>query len=60
MSGKYLTELEELIKLSNPMRDWISAPEPIIEKLREEAMGVEEPWARNLAECMRPWLQPHP
>jgi hypothetical protein len=60
MCGRYLTKLEELIKLSNPLRDWMSAPEPIIEKLREKALGVRELWANNLAECMRLWLQKHP
>jgi hypothetical protein len=60
MCGRYLAELEDLIKLSNPMRDWISAPEPIIEKLREEALGVEELWAKKLAKCTRLWLQPVP
>jgi hypothetical protein len=60
MCGRYLTELEELIKRSNSTRNWVTEPEPIIEKLREEALGVRELWADNLAECMRLWLQAHP
>jgi hypothetical protein len=52
--------LEGLIQRSDKWRDWETDPEPAIEMIQEEAMGIGETWATNLAANMSLWLQSHP
>jgi hypothetical protein len=56
----YLTELETLLRLSDPGREWICAPEPTVRMLRKAELRVNERWAKNLAENLQYWLQLYP
>jgi hypothetical protein len=56
----YLTEVETMTRLSNPGREWILAPEPVIRRLRVASLRLNERWARNLAQDLQRRLRLYP
>jgi hypothetical protein len=56
----YLTEVETMILLSDPGRDWVLAPEPAMRRLIAAVSTLNERWAGNLAQELQRWLRLYP